>query len=122
MSNAFVHVELQTNDLAKAKKFYGKLFAWKLEDVSMPQGYEYTMIKVGEGTGGGMLKSMALKDLPPHWLPYVGVDDVAASTMAAKRLGAEILMEVTEVGELGRMSVFKDPTGAVLALWQTTKK
>ena len=35
MSNAFVHVELNTTDVDKAKAFYGKLFAWTLEDVPM---------------------------------------------------------------------------------------
>jgi len=28
MPNAFVHNELNTTDVAKAKAFYGKLFAW----------------------------------------------------------------------------------------------
>ena len=32
MANPFVHVELNTTDVAKAKKFYGDLFAWKLKD------------------------------------------------------------------------------------------
>ena len=122
MANPFVHVELQTSDVAKAREFYGKLFAWKFEEMAMPEGYDYTMIKVGEGTGGGMMKSMALEGLPPHWLAYVSVDDVAASTRKAKQLGAKILMDVTKVGDLGSMSVFTDPTGAVLALWQVHKQ
>ena len=53
MPNAFVHVELMTNDVAKAKSFYGQLFSWKLDDVPMPDGSTYTMIGVDEGTGGG---------------------------------------------------------------------
>jgi len=52
MANPFVHVELNTTDVAKAKSFYGELFAWQLEDMPMPEG-SYTMIKVGDGTGGG---------------------------------------------------------------------
>jgi len=44
-----------TNDVAKAKEFYRKLFKWELEDVPMEDG-PYTMIKVGEGTGGGMFE------------------------------------------------------------------
>ena len=36
MANPFVHVELHTNDLAKAKAFYSKLFGWKLQDMPMP--------------------------------------------------------------------------------------
>ena len=50
MANPFVHVELQTNDVATAKAFYSKLFDWKLEDMKMPDGETYTMIGVGEGT------------------------------------------------------------------------
>src|SRR5579872_7358026 len=53
MPNPFCHVELNTTDVKKAKDFYGKLFDWKLED--MPG--DYTMIGVGEGTGGGMMKN-----------------------------------------------------------------
>ena len=30
MTNAFVHSELNTTDVDKAKGFYGKLFDWKL--------------------------------------------------------------------------------------------
>ena len=53
MANPFVHIELMATDVAKAKAFYGKLFDWKLEDMPMPD-MTYTMIKVGEGTGGGL--------------------------------------------------------------------
>ncbi len=38
MANSFVHVELNTNDLAKAKTFYSNLFSWKLDDVPMDGG------------------------------------------------------------------------------------
>ena len=54
MANPFVHVELNTQDVGKAKDFYGKLFDWKLED--MAGGMDYTLIKVGEGTAGGIMK------------------------------------------------------------------
>jgi len=52
MANPFVHVELHTNDLAKAKSFYSKLFGWKLKDMPMPGGDSYTMIEVGEPAAG----------------------------------------------------------------------
>ena len=60
MANPFVHIELNTPDPAKAKAFYSKLFGWELEDISnssVPDG-EYTMIKVGKGTGGGIMKQV----------------------------------------------------------------
>lgn len=117
MANPFVHVELHTGDIARAKEFYGKLFDWKLQDVPMPGGGSYTLIQVGQGTGGGMTVNQA-PGAPPHWLAYVGVDDVRASTRKARELGAKIVMDVMEVGEFGTMSMITDPTGATLALWQ----
>lgn len=117
MGNPFVHIELQTSDLAKAKEFYSKLFDWKLEDMPAPGcGEPYIMINVGEGTGGGMFASTDPK-VPPHWLAYVGVEDIAASTRKARELGATILQDVMEIGDYGRLSVIKDPTGAVIAMW-----
>jgi predicted enzyme related to lactoylglutathione lyase len=117
MANPFVHVELHTGDLGKAKAFYSKLFGWKLEDMPMPGGGSYTMIGVGEGTGGGMMTS-PMPGTPPQWLAYVGVEDVASSTRKAKELGAKIVQDKMEVGGFGWMSVISDPTGATIALWQ----
>ena len=116
MANPFVHVELQSTDLGKAKEFYKGLFDWGLEDVPMPQGV-YTMVNVGEGVGGGMMKN-PVPNAPSHWLAYVQVNDVTGSTEKAKGLGAKVLMEKTEVPEHGSFSVIQDPTGAVLGLWQ----
>ena len=115
MANPFVHVELQTQDLDKSKKFYAGMFDWKLED--MP-GMGYTIINVGEGTGGGMIKK-PVADMPDNWLPYILVDDVAASTKKAQTLGATICKDITEVPGMGWFSVITDPTGATFGLWQT---
>lgn len=117
MPNPFVHVELQTRDLPKAKGFYSSLFGWKLEDVPMPGGGSYTMINVEGGTGGGMIANPD-PNAPPQWLAYVGVDNVRAMTDKARALGATVCVDVMEVGTYGWMSVFVDPTGATLALWQ----
>ena len=116
MANPFVHVELNTTDVDKAKAFYTKLFAWKLEDVPMPGG-TYTMIAVGEGTGGGMMKH-PMPGAPSMWLSYVQVDDIAAATQKAKSLGATVIKDVTEVMGSGWLSIFIDPTGAPLGLWK----
>lgn len=117
MANPFVHVELQTKDLARAKDFYGRLFDWRLEDMPMDDCGTYTMIQVGEGTGGGMYAN-ADPAVPPVWLAYVGVDDIVAATAKARELGATIVVDGMEVGGYGWMSVFIDPTGATLAMWQ----
>ena len=115
MANSFVHVELNTQDLGKAKEFYGKLFDWKLED--MPPPMEYTLIKAEGGTGGGMMKH-PMPGAPSFWLAYVGVDDINAATAKAKSLGANFVRDVTEIPTVGWFSIFTDPTGATLALFQ----
>lgn len=118
MANPFVHVELQTSDLAKAKDFYSRLFDWKLEDIPATGGeMPYTLINVGGGTGGGMFANPDPK-VPPHWLAYVGVDDIEASTRKARELGATVLQDVMQIADYGRLSVIRDPTGAVIAMWQ----
>jgi uncharacterized protein len=75
------------------------------------------MIKFGKGTGGGMMKH-PMPGAPSVWLPYVQVDDIAAATEKAKSLGARIIKDVTEVMGAGWLSIFMDPTGAVLGLWK----
>ena len=114
MANPFVHIELQTKDVDKSKNFYASMFDWKLEE--MP-GMDYTMINVGEGTGGGMMKK-PVPGIPDNWLPYIMVDDVAASTKKAQALGATIARDVTEIPDFGWFSVILDPTGAAFGLWQ----
>ena len=116
MANPFVHVELNTTDVPKAKAFYGNLFGWKLEDLPMPKG-TYTMIHVGEGTGGGMMQH-PVPGAPSAWLAYVLVDDIAAATEKARSLGATVKQEVTEVMGAGWLSIIADPTGATLGLWK----
>ena len=118
MANPFVHVELNTTDLEKAKAFYRQLFDWKLEDVQMGPTGTYTMIRPGKGTGGGMLKHPVPGE-PTSWLSYVEVGDVAASTQKAKALGGKIKLDVTDMHGAGWMSIIVDPTGGVIGLWKS---
>ena len=120
MANPFVHCELETNDVAKAKNFYGKLFDWKMEDMPMPDG-TYTIINVGEGTGGGLMKN-PMPNAPSMWLPYVLVDDIEAATKKARDLGGKVMKEMTPVKDMGWFSLIVDPTGAMFGLWKTAKR
>ncbi|MFZ0016764.1 MAG: hypothetical protein WAL10_05455, partial [Acetobacteraceae bacterium] len=81
----------------------------------------YTMIDVGDGTGGGMMKH-PMPGAPSMWLPYVLVDDIVAATAKAKSLGAAVVQDVKEVMGAGSLSIITDPTGATLGLWQPKAK
>jgi len=123
VANPFVHVELNTSDPEKAKAFYSKLFQWQLEEVpnpAAPAGSSYTMVKVGTGTGGGIMKQVP--GGPSGWLAYVEVEDIHVATQKAKSLGGKVMKDVTEVMGMGWFSFIQDPTGAVLGLWKSKSK
>jgi predicted enzyme related to lactoylglutathione lyase len=115
MPNPFAHIELSTDDVKKAKKFYQAVFAWKLSD--MP-AMAYTMIDVGGGVGGGMQKK-PMPEAPTAWLPYVQVDDVKATMAKAIKGGGSAVLPFQEIGDMGAIGIFVDPAGAMLGLWES---
>src|SRR5262249_37579222 len=118
----FCHIELGTDNPSKAKEFYGKVFSWKFEDMPSPAGGgTYTMIKPGEGPGGGLMQK-ACADAPNAWLAYVLVDSVEKTLQKARDAGAKVLMEKTAIPNMGSFAIFADPTGAPLGIWESAKK
>jgi uncharacterized protein len=117
MGNPFMHVELMSTDVAKSKEFYGRLFNWELPDMPTKDGTPYTVIRVGSGTGGGMMQN-PMPGQPSSWLPYVEVADLSAATEKAKSLGGKVLKDVTEVENMGTFVILSDPTGAPIGLWE----
>jgi predicted enzyme related to lactoylglutathione lyase len=118
MANPFVHIELHTSSVPKAKSFYAKLFDWKLSDVP---DMGYTMLDAGKGgTGGGMMvKQMA--EAPSQWLPYVEVASVTQTIAKAVKGGAQIIVPFMAIGAMGAIGVFVDPDGATLGVWERAK-
>jgi uncharacterized protein len=114
--------ELMTPDVKKSKEFYSILFGWEMDDHEMGN-ITYTMLKKGDKTVGGMMQIPQTheKEIPPHWMSYVYVEDLDATVEKAKTLGANIKQPPKEVGDIGRLAVLQDPTGAHIALWQSTK-
>ena len=80
----------------------------------------YTMIKVGEGTGGGLMKN-PMPNAPSSWLAYVLVDNLEKAVGKAKALGGTIMKDKTDVKDMGSFAIIEDPTGAMLGLWDRRK-
>jgi predicted enzyme related to lactoylglutathione lyase len=114
MPNPFIHIELQTQDLARAKAFYSAVFDWRLDDIP---GMQYTMIEVEEGTGGGMMQTKS-RNTPSQWIPFIEVDDVPGTTERVRTLGGTILKGPDEVPGYGWYSVMIDPSGATFGIWK----
>ena len=118
--NAFVHTELSADDVGAAKKFYKKLFDWKLTDMPMGPGSVYTMIAPGKGPGGGM-QAQPMPEAPVTWLPYVEVDSVPRSLAKAEKNGAKVILPTMDIGKNGIIGIFVDPAGAALGVWAKAK-
>ena len=119
MGNPFVHMELNTPDMAKAKEFYSGMFGWNFEDMDMGPGGIYSTFKPSDGPGGGM---MTVPGAPTAWMAYVGVEDAKAATARARSLGAQVIRDCHEVPGMGWFSIFLDPSGGAIAIWQDAKK
>ncbi|MGH7866442.1 MAG: SRPBCC domain-containing protein, partial [Candidatus Dormibacteraceae bacterium] len=116
---SFCWNELLAVDPSKAAGFYTKLFGWSTEQ--MPGGMNYTLFKQGEKSVGGLM-ARPNPQAPPHWLPYVMVENVDVSSNKAGELGARLLMPPTDIPTVGRIAVFLDPEGAPLGVFQPEKQ
>jgi uncharacterized protein len=116
-AGTFSWVDLQTDDLDGAKRFYAALLGWSYNDIPIGDGSVYAMAQV-QGHNVAGLGERQDESIPPHWNCYVTVDDVDASAARAAELGATILAPPFDVFDAGRMSAFADPQGAVLSVWQ----
>lgn len=115
--------ELATSSPEEAKKFYGELLGWTFTDHNTGE-CTYTMIQNKDNTFGGMwhIPAEKQKEIPPHWMGYILVDNLEETLEKAQKLGATVKMPITPVGEMGRFIVVVDPTGAHIAFWQCSSQ
>ncbi len=110
MMSTFVWFHNGSDNPSESVAFYEKLLDWRGSDG--PPGM--TMLA---RDGAPFAAVMARKGPVGGWVPYIQVDDVAAATKRAAKLGGEVLEDATR-GPAGTYSVVRDPGGALVALWQ----
>jgi predicted enzyme related to lactoylglutathione lyase len=113
----FVWHDLVTDDLDKARRFYGGLLGWKFERSTHPLGGDYTLITLDGQYVGGMvrLEDPAEADYS-RWLPYLSVADVDAAVRFTETAGGTAVVAPLELGNIGRAAAITDPQGAVVGL------
>ncbi|TFC00153.1 VOC family protein [Cryobacterium mannosilyticum] len=109
--------DLMTSDPDGAREFYGRLFGWTAVRSAM-EGSEYLTFRRGDADVAGMAVQMAGSPAEDAWSIYLAVEDVDATTRAARVAGGQVLAEPVTIGSMGRMAVVSDPTGAAVGLWQ----
>src|SRR4051794_6414380 len=110
----FSWAELATSDQEAARRFYSTLFGWTYNEQPLGDGQTYSMAQ----REGSNVAAIFDSEQPPHWNCYVTVASADEATVKAGEAGATIMSEPFDVFTAGRMSVIKDPTGAMLNLWQ----
>jgi predicted enzyme related to lactoylglutathione lyase len=118
----FCWVELATTDTDAAQAFYRGLFGWEIHASSMGPDAFYYMPRLNSRDVAGIYKLTAEQaGVPPHWMLYVATDSADATAAKAKQLGAACLVEPMDIMDVGRMTVFSDPTGATLSAFQPNR-
>ncbi|MEN9834166.1 MAG: hypothetical protein RL011_359 [Pseudomonadota bacterium] len=107
--------ELSTHDAALAANFYGEMFGWLPQAESQGEVSITRFYSGNRATAALITLSPRFRAVPPHWLPYFYVDDIAAATATVTRSGGRILAEPS-TGPLGTQAVLQDPEGAVFGM------
>lgn len=114
--------ELATPNVQKARDFYSKVFGWTFEE-HPTDNYVYTIIKKNGKEIGGIwaIPTEKQKDIPPHWMTYILVQNIAEFVKKAEQNGAKVLQPPKKAGNFGTLAVIIDPTGAHIAFWEPAK-
>ncbi|MCP8305427.1 MAG: VOC family protein [archaeon] len=127
MYHTIVHFEIPAEDVERLRKFYNKLFGWKIEKA---EGYtDYWLIQTvpvddqgnpkGLGVNGGMMK----KQNPEHkFTYYVLVESVDDYCKKIEELGGKVIIPKMEVPNMGWWAMALDPEGNHFAIWEEMRK
>lgn len=113
-------IDMTVDDATGTRDFYEKVVGWNVEDTSMGDYCDYTMVSPadGEAVAGICHARGSNADIPGGWLIYIVVADVDASAKAVVENGGSLLLEPRGLSG-GRFCIIKDPNGATAALYQS---
>ena len=112
--------EIPADKPERAKKFYGKLFGWKINP--FPGMPDYQHIDTGGADAspdGGLMKRMH----PAHTITtYINVPSVAKAMAKVKKLGGKICRPKTAVPQMGYFAICQDTEKNAFAVWEINMK
>ncbi|MGR7995932.1 MULTISPECIES: VOC family protein [unclassified Xanthobacter] len=112
--------ELLTDDVEKARAFYGATLGWTFDAMPSGDGHAYYVAHLGGEPVAGMMDKTDIlpPEVPPHWFPYINVDDIDARLKLLEANGGQVLRSAFEVPGIGRIAIVADATGAPMG-WMT---
>jgi len=109
--------DLTVPDAGALRDFYSRVVGWEAKPHAMGDYDDYEMVARGTGeTVAGVCHARGPNaGMPPQWLVYVVVEDVARSAAACTALGGRVVEGPRPMGAKA-FCVVQDPAGAMLAL------
>lgn len=111
-------VDLATSDIERATAFYSELFSWEATETGAAFGHYTNMTKDGHLVAALSPKMDTTQTSPDMWNVYFAVPDVHDALRRATGAGAHALFDPMQIADAGSMTMFVDPVGAVVGLWQ----
>jgi len=115
----FVWFEHVSRNAKQAQAFYEAALGWKTSPFRMGDS-TYDMICAGEtlDTMIGGYVPPATDRQPSHWIAYVSVEDVDATTRAAAANGGRVVEPASDLPGVGRRARIADPQGAEICVFK----
>jgi predicted enzyme related to lactoylglutathione lyase len=116
-------MDLTVDDADSVRDFYSAVAGWEPQPISMGEYSDYCMSPVNGDDGAGAPvagichRRGSNANLPPVWLVYLTVANIAASLALVEEMGGKVLAQ-TRSSSGGQYAVIEDPAGAVCALYQ----
>lgn len=107
--------DLTVPDVAAATAFYAEVLGWHIEDTGAEHG-GYMIAQANGAAAAGIGPQQ--EGAPTAWTLYFASDDADATAAAVTQHGGTVLLPPGDIGDLGRMFVAADPTGAAFGVWQ----
>ena len=119
-----IWTDLTVENADKLRDFYSDVAGWEASPVTMGDYQDFNMNSrsTGQPVAGICNARGPNAELPPQWLIYITVEDVAASASKCEALGGKVIVGPKGMGTYGRYCVIQDPAGAVAALFTPASK
>jgi len=121
--NPVVWFEIYVQDMARARKFYEKVFDCTLETLASPEGeasgmemLSFAMDMGAPGTGGMLVRMDGVSPGGGGTLVYFGCEDCAVEQSRVEAAGGQIHKPKFAIGEYGFCALVVDTEGNCIGL------
>ena len=118
---SIISTDLTIENADEMRDFYKQVIGWESEDLTMKDengtSADYVMKDAAGNWVGGVCHSRGVnKGIPPQWIVYINVADIAQSLETCKKLGGKVIKESRLSDGTLQYAMIQDPAGAILAI------